>query len=84
MDLEVEVAAGAGGVAGVADGADPLALPDALTPADRRRPPQVGVEVAPRLPFAVDQQIVAVELGVVAAAQDAAVADGDQLAAAGG
>ena len=47
VDLEVEVAADAGGVAGLADRADPLALP---APARPRRTPagraQVGVEVA--------------------------------------
>jgi hypothetical protein len=44
----------------------------------------VGVEVAAPLAFAVDQQIVAVEDRVVAAAQDAAIGDGDQLGPAGG
>jgi hypothetical protein len=44
----------------------------------------VGVEVAAILAFAVDQQVVAVEDRVVAAAQGPAVADGDQLGAAGG
>jgi hypothetical protein len=79
VDLEVEVAADGDRVAGLADGADPLSLPEALAAVDRRRPRQVGVEVAAALPFAVDQDVVAVEDRVVAGAQDAAVGDGDQL-----
>ena len=84
MDLEVEVTADAARVAGLADGADPLALPDPLATMDQGRPWQVGVEVAAALPFAVDEDVVAVEDRVVAAAQDAAVGDRDQLGAAGG
>lgn len=84
VDLEVEVTAGAGGVAGFADRADPLALPHPLAMAHRRRPRQVGVEVAAPLAFAVDQQVVAVENGVEAPAQDAAITHRDQLGAAGG
>jgi hypothetical protein len=82
MDLEVEVAADADRVAGPADLADPLALEDALAPANRGRVGQMGVEVAAALALAVDQQVVAVEDRVVAAPQHAAVADGDQLGAA--
>jgi hypothetical protein len=44
----------------------------------------VGVEVGAVLAFAVDQQVVAVEDRVIAAAQDLAVADRDQRRAAGG
>jgi hypothetical protein len=44
----------------------------------------VGVEVAAVLAFAVDQQVVAVENRVVAAAQDAAAPDRDQRRVAGG
>jgi hypothetical protein len=84
VDLEVEVAADGDRVAGLADGADPLPLPDPLAAVDRRRPGQVGVEVAAGLPLAVDQDVVAVEDGVIAPTQDAAVGDGDQLGAAGG
>jgi hypothetical protein len=84
VDLEVEVATNADRVAGLADGADPLALPDSLAPVNQRRPRHMGVEVAALLPFAVDQQVVAVEDRVVASPQDAAVADGDQLGVAGG
>ena len=84
MDLEVEVAAGAGGVAGFADGADPLALPHRLTAPNLRRPREVSVEVAAPLAFAVNQQVVAVEDWVVAPTQDPAVADCDQLRPAGG
>ena len=84
MDLEVEVAADRDRVAGLADGADPLALPDAIAPVERGRARQVGVEVAALLAFAVDQQVVAVEDRVVATTQDAAVADGDQLGPTGG
>ncbi len=84
MDLEVEVAADRDRVAGLADGADALALPDPVAPVDRGRARQVGVEVAAPLAFAVDQQVVAVEDRVVAGLEHAAVADGDQLGAAGG
>jgi hypothetical protein len=80
----MEVAADRDRVAGLADGADPLALPDALALSDRRRTRQVSVKVAAPLAFAVDQQVVAVEDRVVAAAQDAAVGDRDQLGLAGG
>jgi hypothetical protein len=79
VDLEVEVTAGAGGVAGFADRADPLSLPDGLTPAEAGGPRQVGVEIAPPLAFAVDQDEVAVENRIETGAQDLAVADRDQL-----
>jgi hypothetical protein len=84
VNLEVEVAADADRVAGLADGANPLALPDPLAPVDQRRPRQVGVEVAAPLAFAVDQQVIAVEDRVVADAKHTAVGDGDQLGLAGG
>jgi hypothetical protein len=84
VDLEVEVAADRDRVAGLADSADPLPLPDPLAPVDRGRARQVGVEVAAPLAFAVDQQVVAVEDRVVGRAQDAAVGDRDQLGPAGG
>jgi len=44
----------------------------------------VGVEVAATLAFPVNQQVVAVKNRVVALLEDAAVADRDQLGAAGG
>jgi hypothetical protein len=83
VDLEVEVAAGAGGVAGFTDGADRLPLPDPLAAGDWGRHGQVSVEVAAALGFAADQQVVAVEDGVVAALEHAAVADRDQAGATG-
>ena len=49
-----------------------------------RRPAQVGVEVAAPLALAVDQEVVAVEHRVEAAAGDPAAADRDQAGAAGG
>jgi hypothetical protein len=84
VDLEVEVAADGAGVAGLADGADPLAGPDAVAAPDCGGANQVGVEVAAVLALAVDQQVVAVEDRVVADAQDPAGRDGDQGRAAGG
>lgn len=54
MDLEVEVAAGADRIAGFADRSDPLALQDPVAAPHRRRPGQVGVEVAAALSLAVD------------------------------
>lgn len=84
VDLEVEVAADRDRVAGLADGADSLPLPDPVAPVKGGRAGQVGVEVAALLAFAVDQQVVAVEDGVVAGLEDAAVGDGDQRGLAGG
>ena len=84
VDLEVEVAADRDRVAGLPHGADPLSCPDPLALVDQGRAGHVGVEVAAVLAFAVDQQVVAVEDRVVAAAQDAAVADGHQRRVAGG
>jgi len=74
MDLEVKVAAGAGGVAGFADQPDRLSLPESLPAPGRRRVRQVGIEVAAPLAFAVEQQVPAVENGVEAAPQHLAVA----------
>jgi hypothetical protein len=84
VDLEVEVTADRDRIPGLADGADSIPLPDPLALGDRGRARQVGVEVAALLAFAVDQQVVAVEDGVVTAAENAAIADGDQLGSAGG
>jgi len=84
VDLEVEVAADRAGVAGVADGTDGLAGEDPLAAVHRGRPGQVGVEVAAALARRADQQVVAVEDGVVAAAADPAAGRGDQRRAAGG
>jgi hypothetical protein len=84
VDLEVEVAADTDRVAGLPHGADGLALPDPFALVHERRARQVGVEVAALLAFAVDQQVVAVEDGVVAGSQDTAVGDGDQRRPAGG
>lgn len=84
VDLEVEVATDGDRVAGLPHGADALALEDAPAAVDEGGPDEVGVEVATVLAFAVDQEVVAVEDGVVARAQDAAVADGDQRRAATG
>jgi hypothetical protein len=84
VDLEVEVAADADRVTGLADGADALPLPDPVALLDRGRTWQVGVEVAAPLAFAVDQQVVAVENRVVAGAEDTPVADGDELGLTGG
>jgi hypothetical protein len=83
-DLEMEMAAGAGGVAGFADCAYRLALPDPLASANESRSRQVGVEVAAALAFAVDQEVVAVEDRVIAGADDTAVADRHQPRPAGG
>ncbi len=84
VDLEVEVAADRDRVAGLPHGADSLARPDAVTFLDQGRAGHVGVEVAAVLGFAVDQQVVAVEDWVVAAAQNAAIADRYQRRVAGG
>lgn len=84
MDLEVEVTAGADGVAGFTDRADPLALEDELALADLGRARHVGVEVAALLGFAVDQREVAVEHRVVTDLPHPAIADRDQRRAAGG
>ena len=84
MDLEVQVAAGAGGVAGFAHEPNRLALPQTLPAPHRGRPREVGIEVGAPLAFAVDQQVVAVEDWIEAAPQDPTVAHRDQSGAAGG
>jgi len=80
----MEMTAGPDRIAGFADRADPLALPDPLATADKSRARHMGVEIAAPLAFAVDQQVVTVEDRVVAAAQNAAVADRDERGPAGG
>ena len=84
VDLEVEVAADGAGVAGFADGADPLARPDTVAPPSSGWPGEMGVEVAALLALAVDQRVVAVENRVVPGAQHSPGRDGDQWRAAGG
>jgi hypothetical protein len=84
VDLEVEVATGAGGVAGFADETERLALPEALAAVDGSRARQVGVEVAAVLAFAVDQGVIAIEDWVEAGPAHATVADRDKPRAAGG
>lgn len=84
MDLEVEMAPDRARVAGLPDRADPLASVNSLAALDERGAGHVGVEVGAVLAFAVSQQIVAVEDGVEARAQDPAAADGDEGSAAGG
>lgn len=84
VDLEVEVAADRDRVAGLPHGADALSRPDPLALVNEGRAGHVGVEVAAVLAFAVDQQVVAVEDGVVARAQDAAAPHRDQRRVAGG
>ncbi|HEY5708621.1 MAG TPA: hypothetical protein VIS51_04435 [Solirubrobacterales bacterium] len=78
------MAADCAGVAGLANRANALAGVEAVAAAERGRPGQVGVEVAAPLPFAMDRQVVAVEDGVVAGAQDAAASYRDERRAAGG
>jgi hypothetical protein len=80
----MEVTANRDRVAALADGADPLSLPNPLAPPDQRRPRQMRVEVAAVLAFAVEQQEVAIEDRVVADPQDPTVGDRDQRGAAGG
>jgi hypothetical protein len=83
VDLEVEMAANRAGVAGLANRADALIGPDPLATANEGRAWHVGIEVAAVLAFAVDQQVVAVEDGVIAATQDRAATDGDERRATG-
>jgi hypothetical protein len=84
VDLEVEVAADRAGVAGLAYRADPLSGPDAIAVVNGRRTTEVGVEIAAVLALAVDEDVVAVEDRVVAAALHAAGRDGNQRCAAAG
>lgn len=82
VNLEVEVTADADRVAGLADGANALAGIDTLPSVQMSGSRHVSIEVGAILPFAVDEQVVAIEDRVVAVAQDPAVADGDQRRAA--
>ena len=84
VDLEVQMATDRDRVAGLPHRSDALAGVDALAAVDQGRSRHMGVEVGAILAFAVDQQVVAVEDRVIAAAQDLAVADGYQRGAAGG
>ncbi len=84
MDLEVKVAADRDRVAGLPHRADSLAAVDALAAVDQCWSWHMGVEVGAVLGFAVDQQVVAVEDRVIAAAQHLAVADRDERRLAGG
>lgn len=83
VDLEMEVAADRPGVTGLAHGADSLSGPDGGAAMKRRGTAQVRVEVASLLPFAVDQQVVAVEDRVVTGAEHLAASHSDQRRAAG-
>ena len=80
----MEVAADRDRIAGLPHRADPLAGVDPLASTGQRRAGHVGVEVAPVLALPVDQQVVAIEDRVIAAAQDRAAADRDQGRATGG
>ena len=84
VDLEVEVAADGAGVAGLADGADPLPGPDAVAASNSGGSGHVGIEVAAVLAIAVEKQVVAVEHRVVAGAQHAPGRRGNQGRATGG
>ena len=80
----MEMATGADGIAGCADRADPLTRQDPIAAVNPGRAPQVRVEVPAVLTFAVDQQVIAVQDRVVAAAQYPTAGHRDQLGAAGG
>jgi hypothetical protein len=84
VDLEVEVAADGDRVAGLAHASDSLPGIDVIALLDCGRTGHVTVEVAALLPFAVDQEVVAVENWVIAPAQDSTAANGDQRGIAGG
>jgi hypothetical protein len=72
VDLEMEVAADAAGIAGRSHRSDPLTSPDAIATLNRGGQCQVSVEVAVLLALAVDQEEVAVEDWVITGAQHAA------------
>jgi hypothetical protein len=76
VNLKVEMAADRAGVAGLADGADPLAGIDEVATTGQGWTGHVGVEVAAALPYAVDEEVVAVEDPVIAAAGRTELADG--------
>jgi hypothetical protein len=78
VNLEVEMAADGSGVSCLPHAADALAGKDSIATTDQRRSRHVSVEVTAPLPFAVDQQVVAVEDRVIAGAQDRAAAHRDQ------
>ncbi len=84
VDLEVEVATHANRVSGLPHRTYSLARVYTLTLMNQRHPRHVSVEVAAPLPFAVDQQVVAVEHRVVADAPYSTAANGHQRRAAGG
>jgi len=84
VDLEVEMATHANRVSGLPHHTYSLTRVYALTLMSQRHPRHVGVEVRTPLPFAVDQQIVAVEHRVIADAQYSTAANGHQRRAAGG
>src|SRR5215210_6023922 len=69
-DLEVQVAGGGAGLAGLADAADPIAGVDAVALAEARPRDHVGVEDVGLRLEAVDDDEVAEQLGVVVAALD--------------
>jgi hypothetical protein len=74
----MEVAADRAGVSGRADRADPLACEESVAWPGEGRPGQVRVEVAAALAVAVDEEVVAVELRVMAYAADTTSSDGDE------
>ena len=74
----MEMAADRAGVASVPNRPHPLAGPDPVVGPHRRRPLQVGVEVAAVLALAVDQEVIAVEDRVEPPSQDPAAADRHQ------
>jgi len=83
-DLEVEVAADRAGVAGLADGADSLAGLDDVAGARQGPLEQMGVDEVAGCAAVVDEQVVALEVGLVGTLEDAAAVDGLQRGAAGG
>jgi hypothetical protein len=80
----MEVTADRDRVAGLPDLTDALTRVDALTAMDQGRSRHVSVEVRAVLAFAVDQEIVAIEDGVITGSQHPAIADRHQWRIAGG
>src|SRR4029077_20735743 len=72
------------GVAGLPDGTDSLPGPDAVAAVNYGGADHVGVEVAALLALTMNQQVVAVEDGVVAGAQHPAGHGRDEGRTAGG
>jgi hypothetical protein len=66
VDLDVKLAADRASVAGLPNLTDPLPGPDAVAAMHDGRVQHVGVEVAATLTSGTDQQVVAVEDGVIA------------------